>query len=760
MGFHLFDQSVVQHVAFGDGQQPLLVEQFGIVLRKLAQQNRIIAFEVVAVGRDHKQQHRVALDMAQEACAQAAALVRPLDDTRNVGHDERLVVTYLDNAEVGFERGESIVGDLRYLQLLSRSFPTIADASTEIINLEAILNLPKGTEHFLTDIHGEYEAFQHVLKNASGAVKRKVNEIFGNTLREAEKKELCTLIYYPEEKIQLVKAREKDLDDWYLITLNQLVKVCQNVSSKYTRSKVRKSLPAEFSYIIQELLHETSVEPNKHAYINVIISTIISTKRADDFIIAMCNLIQRLTIDSLHIVGDIYDRGPGAHIIMDTLCNYHNFDIQWGNHDILWMGAASGNDSCIANVIRMSMRYGNLGTLEDGYGINLLPLATFAMDTYADDPCTIFMPKMNFADTNYNEKTLRLITQMHKAITIIQFKLEAEIIDRRPEFGMSNRKLLEKIDFERGVFVYEGKEYALRDTNFPTVDPADPYRLTDEERELVEKIHYSFMNSEKLKKHMRCLFTYGGMYLVSNSNLLYHASVPLNEDGSFKHVKIRGKEYWGRKLLDKADQLIRTAYFDEEGEDDKEFAMDYIWYMWCGPEAPLFDKDKMATFERYFLEDKEIQKEKKGYYYTLRNREDICDQILDEFGALGPHSHIINGHVPVKTIQGEQPMKANGKLFVIDGGFSKAYQPETGIAGYTLVYHSHGMQLVQHEPFQSRQKAIEEGLDIKSTNFVLEFNSQRMMVKDTDKGKELVTQIQDLKKLLVAYRIGLIKEKV
>ena len=408
----------------------------------------------------------------------------------------------------------------------------------------------------------------------------------------------------------------------------------------------------------------------------------------------------------------------------------------------------------------MSMRYGNLGTLEDGYGINLLPLATFAMDTYADDPCTIFMPKMNFADAHYNEKTLRLITQMHKAITIIQFKLEAEIIDRRPEFGMANRKLLEKIDFERGVFVYEGKEYALRDTNFPTVDPADPYRLTEEERELVEKIHYSFMNSEKLKKHMRCLFTYGGMYLVSNSNLLYHASVPLNEDGSFKHVKIRGKEYWGHKLLDKADQLIRTAYFDEEGEEDKEFAMDYIWYMWCGPEAPLFDKDKMATFERYFVEDKELHKEKKGYYYTLRNREDICDQILTEFGASGPHSHIINGHVPVKTIQGEQPMKANGKLFVIDGGFSKAYQPETGIAGYTLVYHSHGMQLVQHEPFQSRQKAIEEGLDIKSTNFVLEFNSQRMMVKDTDKGKELVTQKQDFKKLLVAYRTGLIKEKV
>ena len=655
---------------------------------------------------------------------------------------------------------ESIVNDLRYLQLLSRSFPTIADASTEIINLEAILNLPKGTEHFLTDIHGEYEAFQHVLKNASGAVKRKVNEIFGHTLRESEKKEICTLIYYPEEKLQLIKEQETDLDDWYLITLNQLVKVCQNVSSKYTRSKVRKALPAEFSYIIQELLHESSIEPNKHAYINVIISTIISTKRADDFIVAMCNLIQRLTIDSLHIVGDIYDRGPGAHIIMDTLCDYHNFDIQWGNHDILWMGAASGNDACIANVIRMSMRYANLATLEDGYGINLLPLATFAMDTYADDPCTIFAPKMNFADAEYNEKTLRLITQMHKAITVIQLKLEAEIISRRPEFGMENRRLLHLVDFERGVFVYEGKEYPLRDVNFPTIDPADPYRLSDEERELMHRIHSSFMNSEKMKKHMRCLFTYGGMYLVCNSNLLYHASVPLNADGSFKHVRIGQKEYWGRKLLKKTDQLIRTAYFDEDGSDEKLFALDYVWYMWCGPDAPSFDKDKMATFERYFVADKTLHKETKGHYYALRNEAAVCDRILEEFGVKpGPHSHIINGHVPVKTIKGEKPIKADGKLLVIDGGFSKAYQPETGIAGYTLVYHSHGLQLVQHEPFQSRQKAIEEGQDIKSTTLVVEFNSQRMMVKDTDKGSELVTQIQDLMKLLVAYRTGLIKEK-
>ena len=383
------------------------------------------------------------------------------------------------------------------------------------------------------------------------------------------------------------------------------------------------------------------------------------------------------------------------------------------------------------------------------------------MDVYGDDPCEIFAPKLNFSDSRYNEKTLRLITQMHKAITIIQLKLEAAIIDRRPELGMGNRKLLHLIDFERGVFMYDGKEYALRDTNFPTIDPADPYRLTEEEHDLMEKIHASFMNSEKLKKHMRCLFTYGGMYLVCNSNLLYHASVPLNADGSFKHVVINGKEYWGEKLLKKVDQLVRTAYFGEDGSDEKAFALDYMWYMWCGPDAPSFDKDKMATFERYFVEDKSLHKETKGYYYTLRNEVEVCNRILREFG-IDPeaHAHIINGHVPVKTIKGEQPIKAEGKMLVIDGGFSKAYQPETGIAGYTLVYHSHGLQLVQHEPFQSRQKAIEEGQDIKSTTFLVEFNSQRMMVKDTDKGRELRTQIEDLKKLLVAYRTGLIKEHV
>ena len=649
--------------------------------------------------------------------------------------------------------------ELRYLQRLAELYPTIGKASTEIINLQSILNLPKGTEHFLSDIHGEYEAFSHVLRNGSGAVRKKIDDVFGHTLSNSDKRSLATLVYYPKEKIAYVKKKETDMENWYKITLYRLIELCKTTASKYTRSKVRKALPADYAYVIEELITEKAEVLDKEAYYDSIVDTIIDIGRAENFIIALAELIQRLVVDHLHVLGDIYDRGPGPHFIMDRLMDYHSLDIQWGNHDILWMGAASGNDACIANVIRMSMRYANLATLEDGYGINLLPLATFAMDTYADDPCTIFAPKMNFADGNYNEKTLRLITQMHKAITVIQFKLEAEIIDRRPEFGMQNRKLLEKIDFEKGVFVYEGKEYPLRDTNFPTIDPADPYRLSDEERELIDKIHASFMNSEKLKKHMRCLFTYGGMYLICNSNLLYHASMPLNEDGSFKRVRIGKKEYWGKKLLCKTDQLIRTAYFDEDGTEEKSFALDYVWYMWCGPNAPSFDKDKMATFERYFIGDKELSKETKGYYYTLRNRADICERILAEFEVTGPHSHIINGHVPVKIIKGEKPIKADGKLLVIDGGFSKAYQPETGIAGYTLVYHSHGLQLVQHEPFQSRQKAIEEGQDIKSNTFVVEFNSQRMMVKDTDKGKVLVTQIQDLKKLLVAYRTGFIKEK-
>ncbi len=655
---------------------------------------------------------------------------------------------------------EVLKSDLRYLELLSLRFPSIASASTEIINLEAILNLPKGTEHFLADLHGEHEAFQHVLRNASGAIKRKVNEIFGDSLSWQEKKELCTLIYYPEQKLQLVREKTRDMDSWYRVTLDRLVQVCRNVSSKYTRSKVRKALPEEFSYIIQELLHESSADPNKQAYINVIISTIIDTWRADDFIITMCNLIQRLTIDSLHILGDIFDRGPGPHIILDILCNYHNFDIQWGNHDILWMGAAAGNDASMANVLRLAMRYANHSVLEDGYGINLLPLATFAMETYADDPCTSFGPRVEDAGSNIDGKTMRLLAQMHKAISVIQFKLEAAIIMRRPEFGMEDRLLLEHIDQKRGVFVLDGREYEMSSCFFPTVDPSDPYRLTPEEESVVSKLHDSFTRSEKLRKHVKCIFRYGCMYNICNSNLLFHASMPLNPDGSLKEIGILGRRYKGRDLLNRIGQLVRTAYFAENTVPEKAFALDYMWYLWCGKDSPAFDKSKMATFERYFLVDKEMHKEEKGAYYTLRNNEEICDRILDEFGVEGEHRHIINGHVPVKAAKGEKPVRANGKLMVIDGGFSKAYYSETGIAGYTLVYHSRGFQLVQHEPFSSTQKAIEEGQDIKSTTQLVELSSQRMLVKDTDKGKELMVQIEDLKKLLQAYRVGIIKERV
>ncbi len=644
------------------------------------------------------------------------------------------------------------------LELLSQNFGTVSSASTEIINLEAILNLPKGTEHFVADLHGESEAFRHILKNASGNIKRKVKEIFGTSLREQEIRELCTLIYYPEQKLEYIKASETNLDDFYNITLHQLVRVLQTVSVKYTRSKVRKTLPKEYAYIIEELLHESPSDDDKTAYFNRIIETIISTGQADSFIVAMSNVIQRLSIDQLHILGDIFDRGPGAHLIMDTLCNYGNFDIQWGNHDALWMGAAAGNNCCIANVLRLSLRYGNMATLEDGYGINLLPLATFAMETYGDDPCKNFGPHLDAGDNTHNEKTQRLIAQMHKAISIIQFKLEAQLADRRPEWGMQDRKLFEHIDFDRKLFVLDGKEYEMKDCNFPTVDPENPYALTREEAELVDKLNHSFAVSDKLKKHIGCLFQHGCMYGVYNSNLLFHASMPLNADGSLKEVDLGGTKYKGRELMHRVGMLMRAAFNDDTPADEREFARDYYWYLWCGPDSPLFDKSRMATFERYFIVDPETHKEEKGYYYKLRNREEVCDMILDEFGVTGEHRHIINGHVPVRINQGETPIRANGKLMVIDGGFAKAYHNQTGIAGYTLVFHSRGLQLVQHEPFTSAEEAIKNCTDIVSTTQLVELSQHRMRVRDTDKGRELLSQIRELTELLYAYRHGIIKE--
>ena len=650
--------------------------------------------------------------------------------------------------------------DIRYLQLLSQSFPTVATASTEIINLQAILNLPKGTEHFVADIHGEYEAFQHILKNASGNIKRKVNELFGNTMRECDKRELCTLIYYPEQKLELVKAKETDMDDWYHITITQLVRVCRDVSSKYTRSKVRKALPKEFSYIIQELLHERTDDVNKTAYISAITDTIISTGSADDFIIAICNVIKRLTIDYIHILGDVYDRGPGAHIIMDTLCNYQSWDIQWGNHDIVWMGAAAGNDACICNVLRMSLRYANLETLEDGYGINLLPLLTFALDTYGDDPCPEFLPKAGSSGENLDEREKLRVARMHKAITVMQFKIEAALFEKYPNWKMQNRELLKEIDYKNGTVKVDGVKYKMISCSFPTIDQKNPNKLTDREIAVMKSLHASFVHSEKLQRHMRTMLAHGCMYSIYNNNLLFHASVPLNADGSLKEIELyNGKKYSGKELMHNTGMLLRSAFQNDSDPKEKEYAIDYFLYMWCGPDSLLFDKAKMATFERYFLTDKEPQKEAKGVFINMRDNEAVVDQILDAFGIVGENRHIITGHVPVHVTKGEKPIKANGKMMVIDGGFSKAYHKETGIAGYTLVYHSRGFELVQHEPFTSADDVVRSGADVKGTIMIVEMSSHRMKVADTDKGVELQRQINDLKDLLYAYRHGIINEK-
>ncbi|MCC5910589.1 MAG: fructose-1,6-bisphosphatase [Clostridiaceae bacterium] len=659
-----------------------------------------------------------------------------------------------DDVIEGFHR------ELKYLKLLSKQFPTIAAASTEIINLQAILNLPKGTEHFLTDIHGEYESFNHVLKNGSGNIKRKIIEVFGGTLSETEIKSLATLIYYPEQKLDIIHKQEKNMNEWYKITISRLVEVCRKAAFKYTRMKVRKALPKDFAYIIEELMHRGPNELDKEEYYDEIIKTIIRIGRADEFIIEMSKLIQRLVIDRLHIVGDIFDRGPGADIVMDTLLDYHSVDIQWGNHDVLWMGAAAGSEACIATVIRVCSRYGNLDTIEDGYGINLLPLATFALEFYKDDDCAAFKPKVK-SHMVYTKNDLKLIAKMHKAISILQFKLEGEIINRRPHFSMEDRLLLNKINYEDGTINLDGKIYKLKDCHFPTIDPENPYMLTIEEKELIEKLKASFLNSEKLQKHVRFLYSNGSMYLKFNSNLLYHGCIPMNEDGSLKKVKIgsSGKSYRGKAYFDRLEILVREGYFHKNNPEVKLYGMDITWYLWTGPDSPLFGKDKMTTFERYFISDKEAHVEKKDPYFKLEDNEKMCRLIFEEFGLNPDVSHIINGHVPVKLKKGESPIRANGKMLVIDGGFSRAYHGTTGIAGYTLIYNSYGLLLVSHEPFESTQKAIEEEKDIHSTTMVLEREVERKRVRDTDDGEKLESQIKDLEMLLDAYRSGLIKEQ-
>ncbi|MBC2306264.1 fructose-1,6-bisphosphatase [Listeria booriae] len=645
----------------------------------------------------------------------------------------------------------------KYLRLLSRNYPTIASTATEIINLEAILNLPKGTEHFLSDLHGEYEAFEQVIRNGSGVVKRKIHDLFGDRLTDAEINGLATLIYYPEQKMDLVLETEENLDFWYRNTLFQLIELAVHVSSKYTRSKVRKAMPADFEYILQELLHENHHLMDKSLYYQEIITSIITLDRAAEFIGALARLIQRLVVDHLHIVGDVYDRGPYPDKIMDTLMAYHSLDFQWGNHDMLWMGAASGSRVCLANVLRISSRYLNLDIIEDSYGISIRPLALFAEAHYGDDPCTAFLPQQ-YEQAPQSTTEINQIARMHKAIAVIQFKLEGEIIARHPEFEMEHRLLLDMIDYKAGTVTIKGKTYPLKDAHFPTINPANPYELTIDEKELIDKLTASFKNCEKLQRHVSFLYSKGSMVLTYNNNLLYHGCIPLNEDGSFMEMTLKGEKYAGRALLNQFEQIAREGYFRPSGTPEKKYALDIVWYLWTGAASSLFGKSEMTTFERYFVADKETHVEQKNAYYRLRNEEETCQKILAEFD-LDSSGHIINGHTPVKEGKGESPIKANGKMLVIDGGFSPAYQKTTGLAGYTLLYNSFGLQLVSHQPFTSTEDAITQETDILSTRQVIETETERKLVRNTDIGKELLQQIDELKCLLSAYRQGLIKEQ-
>lgn len=646
--------------------------------------------------------------------------------------------------------------DLQYLELLSQQYPTISAASTEIINLSAIMQLPKGTEHFVSDIHGEYEAFIHVLRNGSGSIKRRIDEVFDSTLSEQEKRNLATTIYYPEQKIPLMMKEVDDRAEWCRQTLFQLIRLCRIYSSKYTRSRVRKTLPKDFNYIIEELLHEQEGIRNRQDYFNSIIRSIIETGRAEAFMTELARLIQRLTIARLHVIGDVYDRGPGAHIIMDKLMEHHAVDFQWGNHDIVWMGAAAGSEACMANVIRVSLRYSNMETLENGYAISMLPLVSLAVNVYGDDPCTQFRPKDAGDEFSENEKLL--MARMHKAITIIQLKLEGQVIKRRSQFQMDDRLLLDKIDFEKGTVRIGEKEYALNDTHFPTIDPDDPYKLSDHEKSVMDKIGLSFANSERLQNHVRFLFSKGSMYLTYNNNLLYHGCIPMTPDGKLRHFKRDGKKHSPREFMDRLERLARQGYFANDDPEKKQYGQDSMWYLWSGSQSPLFGKEKMATFERYFIDDPETHTEEMNSYYDFRTKQNVAGEILREFGLDPEIGHIINGHVPVKVKKGESPVKAGGKLIVIDGGFAKAYQEKTGIAGYTLIFNSYGLLLAAHQPFESTREAIRSEEDIHSTTKILEQNTERIRVRDTDDGKEIQKRIDDLTKLLEAYRSGLIKE--
>lgn len=642
--------------------------------------------------------------------------------------------------------------DLAYLKLMAREYPTIRAASSEIINLTAIQGLPKGTEYFFSDLHGEHEAFIHLLRSASGVIREKISETFSHILPEKEEVELANLIYYPDRIMNQLELSGQADDDWLRVTIYRLVQICKVVSSKYTRSKVRKKMPPEFAYIIDELLHVDYNDDNKRVYYSEIIRSIIDIRIGDKFIIALCELIQNLTIDCLHIIGDIFDRGPRADMIMNELLQFHDVDIQWGNHDISWMGAATGNLACICNVLRIAISYNSFDVLEDGYGINLRPLSMFAARVYRNDPCERFSPQI--LDENiYDAVDPGLAAKMHKAIAIIQFKVEGQIIKRHPEYEMNDRVLLKAIDYNKGTVTVEGKEYPLLDTSFPTIDPASPLTLNEEEEELLRTLQLSFLHNELLHRHVRFLYSHGSMYKCYNSNLLYHGCIPMREDGTFDEISMEGSSYSGKALMDYVDNKIQNAYFLPEHTQESRDARDFMWYLWCGAKSPVYGKGKMTTFEHYFIEDHQTHMEPMNPYYRLSIKEEYCEKILSEFGLSGESAHIINGHVPVKIKEGESPVKAGGRLFLIDGGLSKAYQSKTGIAGYTLIYNSNHLALAEHKPFDPEKESTPRVS-------VVENMKRRVMVADTDKGAELTGRIEDLKELVAAYREGIIKERI
>lgn len=645
--------------------------------------------------------------------------------------------------------------ELKYLKLLSKEFPTVQDVCTEIINLKAIQNLPKATEHFLSDLHGEYESFLHILKNASGVIKTKIDELFETSMTQAERRKLATLIYYPEKKLQLIKKENTDINEFYKIVLYRLILICKKVSSKYSRSKVRKAMPEEYEYIIEELLNADANEIDKEYYYEQIIDSIISLDRAEAFIIAISKLIQRMAVDHLHIIGDIYDRGPGPHIILDELSKYHSIDIQWGNHDILWMGAASGSKACILNVIRICARYNNLDILEDGYGINIRTITEFAMKEYPSESQEQFKPKLSKNDIIENINT-DLLAKIQKAAAIMQFKVEGEIIRNHPEYNMESRLSLEHIDYRKGTIEIDGKKYKLNNTYFPTINLNNPYELTGAEKEVIEKLVQSFKNSEKLQKHIEFLYTKGSLYKISNNNLLIHGCILMNEDGSFRKVNLNGKILEGKEYFDEIERLVRQGYFADEHSEEKQNGMDFLWYLWCGENSPIFCKDSMKTFERYYIDDEETWKETKNPFYIFANEENVCKEILKQFNVDTDIGHIICGHIPVKYKKGESPIKASGKLLMIDGGLSKAYQETTGIAGYTLIFNSYGLVLVAHEKFSSTEDAISQETDLHSSEQIVE-KVERKRIKDTDIGRKLQDEIDDLNKLLCAYKSGIIK---